>query len=262
MPIRFALLVSGTTFEQWEIDCVDHLLAIPGVELALLIVDARPPVKPNPWYRKWRALRHFNTLGWELYRQRFVQTAIPLRQRFDLAPRFQNVPRINAQVIRKGKFSEYFSPEDVARIRALDLAFMIRFGFNILRGEVLSSARYGIWSFHHDDLEKYRGSPPCFWEIYFGDPQTGVTLQRLTDRLDSGVVLRKESFPTCFESYPRNLERALQFGVPWPADLCRGILRGETACFETPASSSGAPIFRSPTNAQLLRLLWRSRNTS
>ncbi len=259
MPVslRFAILAGGTSFQQWEAACIEQILAVPGVELSLLIADARPPAKPNPWYLKWKALRHFNTLAWEVYRKRAIEAALPSRRSIDLSSRFAATPRMEVQVIRRGKFSEYFPDADIAAIRAHDLDFMLRFGFNIIRGEILSSARYGVWSFHHDDLDKYRGSPPCFWEVYLGDPLTGITLQRLTDRLDSGIVLRKESFPTALDSYPRNIETGLQFGVSWPADLCRKILSGEVACFDQPPASSAAAVFHAPTNAQLLRLLLR-----
>ncbi len=256
--LRYGLLAGGTSFQQWEADCIEQLAAVGGIELALLIVDARPPAKPNPWYRKWKALRHVGTLGWEIYRKRCIEGALESRRYVDLSARLASVPRMDVQVIRRGKFSETFSPDDVGNIRTYHLDFMIRFGFNIVRGDILSSARYGVWSFHHDDLDRYRGSPPGFWEVYFGDPLTGVTLQRLTDKLDSGVVLRKESLSTCLDSYPRNIDRALKFGVPWPADLCRQILRGDTACFENPPASSTAPIYHAPTNFELLRMVWKS----
>jgi hypothetical protein len=258
--LRFAILAGGTSFQQWEAACINELLAVPGVELALLIVDARPPAKPNPWYKKWKALRHVNTLGWEWYRRRSIESALPSRHYVDLSAQLKSTPRMDVRVIRRGKFSEYFPDADIAAIRTHDLDFMIRFGFNIIRGDILSSARYGVWSFHHDDLDRYRGSPPCFWEVYMGDRSTGITLQRLTDRLDSGIVLRKESFATRLDSYPRNLELGLQLGVSWPADLCRAILSGDVSRLDEKPSSSAAPIYRAPTNVQLLRLLRRTRS--
>jgi hypothetical protein len=77
----------------------------------------------------------------------------------------------------------------VSRIRACNLDVLIRFGFNILRGEILQAARFGVWSFHHGDNERYRGSPAGFWEIYEGNPLSGAMLQVLTEDLDAGTVL-------------------------------------------------------------------------
>jgi hypothetical protein len=200
-----------------------------------------------------------NLLLWEFYRKRFIEQALSLRQYVDLSATLAGVPRMNVQVVCRGRFSEYFESRDIEIIRSHKLDFLIRFGFNIIRGEILQSSRYGVWSFHHDDLDKYRGSPPCFWEVYYGDPLTGITLQKLTDKLDSGVVLRKESFPTVLSSYPRNVERGLALGVDWLATLCGQILAGNEEIFAASPSQSRAPIYYAPTNLQVLRLLVRQR---
>jgi hypothetical protein len=89
-----------------------------------------------------------------------------------------------------------FAPEAIAALRSYDLDVILRFGFNILRGEVLTVARYGIWSFHHGDNEFYRGGPPLFWEVVEDNPCSGVILQVLTEKLDDGVVLCKSVFET------------------------------------------------------------------
>lgn len=87
--------------------------------------------------------------------------------------------------------------------------------------------RYGVWSFHHDDKMRYRGGPPAFWEIYRRDPHTGVVLQRLTERLDGGVVLRKRAFDTVLHSYTKNRDVGLFGGAAWRAEVCRDLLAGK-----------------------------------
>lgn len=94
------------------------------------------------------------------------------------------------------KFVHRF-PEDVLeKIRSKDLDVLIRFGFNILRGDILKAARYGVWSYHHGDNDFYRGGPAHFWELREGAPLSGVILQVLTDDLDAGLVLCKSVFAT------------------------------------------------------------------
>src|SRR5712675_2043712 len=94
------------------------------------------------------------------------------------------------------KFVHRF-PEDVLeKIRSKDLDVLIRFGFNILRGDILKAARYGVWSYHHGDNDFYRGGPAHFWELREGAPLSGVILQVLTDELDAGLVLCKSLFTT------------------------------------------------------------------
>ena len=50
---------------------------------------------------------------------------------------------------------------DLIKSKNLDILF--RRDFRILKGEILNSARFGIWSFHHGDNDHFRGLPPGFW---------------------------------------------------------------------------------------------------
>lgn len=89
------------------------------------------------------------------------------------------------------RFVHRFPADTIARIREFDLDVLIRFGFNIIRGEILQAARFGVWSYHHGDNDHYRGGPACFWEVRENSPLSGVVLQVLTEVLDAGTVLCK-----------------------------------------------------------------------
>src|SRR5882672_9849502 len=103
------------------------------------------------------------------------------------------------------KFVHRFPGDALDIIRAKDLDVLIRFGFNILKGDILKAARYGVWSYHHGDNEFYRGGPAHFWELREGAPLSGVILQVMTEELDSGLVLCKSLFATKQTvSVPRN----------------------------------------------------------
>src|SRR5262249_7013852 len=82
------------------------------------------------------------------------------------------------------------------QIRSKSLDVLLRFGFNILRGDILHAARHGVWSYHHGDNEFYRGGPSHFWELCERAPLSGVLLQVLTEELDGGLVLCKALFAT------------------------------------------------------------------
>ena len=113
----------------------------------------------------------------------------------DCTELLSNIDTITVEPIGK-KFVHRFPPEAIEKIRAKNLDVLIRFGFNILKGDILNAARYGVWSFHHGDNDFYRGGPPHFWELYESNPISGVILQVLTEELDSGLVLCKSLFAT------------------------------------------------------------------
>jgi hypothetical protein len=94
------------------------------------------------------------------------------------------------------KFVHRFPADALEKIRSKNLDVLIRFGFNILHGEILKAARCGVWSYHHGDNEYYRGGPAHLWELCEGSALSGVVLQVLSEELDGGLVLCKSLFAT------------------------------------------------------------------
>ena len=115
--------------------------------------------------------------------------------RVDCRSLFSGIETLELEPIGK-KFVQRFPEEAVEKIRAKNLDVILRFGFNILHGEILRAARYGVWSYHHGDNDFYRGGPAHFWELLEGSPLSGVILQVLTEELDGGLVLCKSLFAT------------------------------------------------------------------
>jgi hypothetical protein len=256
-PLRFGILCNSLTLSAWQAACLDELTA-GGLATPVLVIvnDAPAEARPSLPQRAWRATRDAHLL-WRLYR-RALMKRLPAARAVDMSTTLSAVPMISCSVERRGKFSEYFREADVERIRAHQLDFMIRFGFGIIRGAVLDAARFGVWSYHHGDLEKYRGMPPGFWEIFHGDPVSGVTLQRLTDRLDGGVVLHKGHFKTIEKSYRRSLDNAMMASTGFPARVARDIHAGVASYVDAPPSTTKAPIFYAPRNAEMLRFFVRT----
>lgn len=81
---------------------------------------------------------------------------------------------------------------DVIKSYKPDLCF--HYGYGWIKEPILSIPKNGIIGYHHGDLTKYRGQPPCFWELYNGEKQVGVTIQRLKERLDAGEIVMQRFF--------------------------------------------------------------------
>lgn len=88
--------------------------------------------------------------------------------------------------IEDGAWSEL--PPDVVTHIANNCDVVIRYGFGLLRGDILNAPEFGVLSFHPADIRKYRGlGPPKVW---LDDQELiGVTLQRITDNIDSGEII-------------------------------------------------------------------------
>ena len=101
-------------------------------------------------------------------------------------------------VTSKSGFVYRYEDDDIQKIKDLRLDILVRCGSDILHGEILRSARFGIISIHHADNRINRGGPPGFWEVYLKQDSTGFTIQQLTEELDGGNVLFRGHLGTKF----------------------------------------------------------------
>src|SRR5579884_3089328 len=187
-PLRFGIMCNGESLLDFQLAAVRRLIETRTGEPALLIVDGRRPLPDES--RPKRTLRRLTApkLLWRLYRGFSEPESYASHQ---MPNELASLPRVQCFPQKKGRFAEVFSEEEVAQVVSHELDFILRFGFGIIKGPILQAARYGVWSYHHGDETRYRGGPPGFWEIYENSLLTGAVLQRLTDRLDAGVILRR-----------------------------------------------------------------------
>ncbi|MBI4405765.1 MAG: methionyl-tRNA formyltransferase [Deltaproteobacteria bacterium] len=73
----------------------------------------------------------------------------------------------------------------------LDLILVAAFG-QILKQELLQLPRHFCLNVHASLLPQYRGAAPIQWAIWNGDKVTGITIQKMTRKLDAGDILLKK----------------------------------------------------------------------
>jgi len=87
-------------------------------------------------------------------------------------------------------------PEDVnvsdvvQQIRDLvpDLLVVIAFGQKV-GNDLLALPRHGAINLHASLLPKFRGAAPINWALIMGEIETGLSVIRMTDRIDAGDIL-------------------------------------------------------------------------
>src|SRR5688572_1571739 len=226
-PQRFGLLLDSFRLPAWEVECI-QLLVESGVAVpSFVVLSAAGPRR--------RPVRDF--LPHSLY---YIARATiwrsPATASRDITELLGGVPVRRVKPRPDGGAWQALAEADVAAIREADLDFVLRFGFNLLRGDVLDAARHGVWSFHHGDERRYRGRPAAFWELHDGATEIGVVLQRLTERLDAGVILRRGVFSVDPWSYRQTLERVFRGAVDFPLQVSRDLALGN-ALDEQPSAT-------------------------
>ncbi|MCF8297585.1 MAG: hypothetical protein K9J13_08595 [Saprospiraceae bacterium] len=245
--LRFGIMCSGYEFQSWQAESIKILLE-NGQECALLIIDDNSIEEKSLFSKSARFLGK-NAL-FNFYQRFFLRPSA--KEIKSLSFELKDIPIIKCKTEKK-KFSQYFSDDDISKIKEYKLDFIIRYGFSIIKGEILNSAKYGVWSFHHDDEQIYRGVPSGFWEIMEKDAANGAILQRLTNRLDGGVILKKGWFKTVSHSFKGNIDSTLNSTIDWPWQIANQIIQCGEDSHPTKESSSSAKIRFLPRNFLMLK---------
>src|SRR5262245_11483416 len=114
------------------------------------------------------------------------------------------------------------TPEGVAQLKEFrpDLLAVAAYG-QILSNDVLAVAPLGGINVHASLLPKYRGAAPIAWAIYHGEQRTGVTIIRMSVRLDAGDMLAQEAIDILPDETAGELEARL---APLGARLAGGVI--------------------------------------
>jgi methionyl-tRNA formyltransferase len=88
-------------------------------------------------------------------------------------------------------------PEKVGELKELekfDLAIVVAYG-KILPEKIINSPKLGSINIHYSLLPKYRGASPVESAILNGDMETGVSIQKMAFKMDTGDILAQEKVP-------------------------------------------------------------------
>ncbi len=242
----FGLMCNSTQLERWQAETV-KLLRENGVELKIIILNNNKPTRISTVKKIFTYL--YKKIIFRVYNRYLLKPSS--KKTVDIIKQIAEIEQLKCVTKQKG-FTDRFSENDIKKIKSCNLDFILRFGFNIIRGDILYSAKHGVWSFHHDDENKYRGGPPGFWEIFKKDPVNAVILQKLTDKLDAGIILKKGFYKTINHSYSANIDQIYFESEKFPLQLCKDLVNGIDNQF---SSNTKATIFHVPENFKMIYFL-------
>ncbi|MEP6832080.1 MAG: hypothetical protein ABJB74_01750 [Gemmatimonas sp.] len=281
-PLRVGLLLDSYVVPAWLAALLRDIQSDACAEIALVVLhDARTdgaaasaPPRPGIVGKISRLLSGKTQVNKYLYQkysewdQRRVTLNPDPHPDVDMTAELRGVESMSVVPITD-RFIHRFHDADVARIRSAHLDVLLRFGFNIIKGPILESAKYGVWSFHHGDNQQIRGGPAYFWELYFDQPLSGIVLQVLSEKLDAGRILYR-SYASTERGSSMRLNGASSFwkGSSFVIRRLRQLhthgwewMQKELPTFKEDPKQQGK-IFRLPTNGKMVRFaaksVWRN----
>jgi methionyl-tRNA formyltransferase len=88
--------------------------------------------------------------------------------------------------------------EFVEQMKALEPDLFVVVAFRILPKEVFEIPKFGSFNLHGSFLPKYRGAAPIQWALINGETETGLTIFKLAEKVDTGNIYiqqKLEIFP-------------------------------------------------------------------
>ena len=107
---------------------------------------------------------------------------------------------------------DVFSSIDAVKIKSYNLDIILKHEFTIIRGDILNSAKYGIWSLFHADIDINSVGPEGLRDILFHQTSVGVTLQQLTSEIKCGLLI-DNAFFNYHWSYIKTNNRILEASI-------------------------------------------------
>ena len=73
---------------------------------------------------------------------------------------------------------------------------LITYSFSFrIPAAILGLFPHGAYNVHYSPLPAYRGPDPLFWQLKNNEPQTGVTIHHMTERMDMGPIALQQHTP-------------------------------------------------------------------
>ena len=254
MPLKIAVITEENTQPLWVMRCLESIYSIDKVEIVLHLI-AEKPDSSTPFSWKDLPLRIFKKhLFFKLF---YKFHSKEIKKTSDEISKF-GFRSSHTKVLKEGKYSYKFSKTIIDEIQDLNLDIILLFGVGIIKGDILKSSKYGVWSHHHGDERAYRGRPACFWEYFYGEKLTGGILQKLSPVLDGGVVLERFFIRNEGLNYVERLNEIQLAGSRAAEKAVKKILNGIHLEDNSDVDRNLGPIYRMPNNLVMILFFFKS----
>lgn len=259
--LRVGLLMDRFDVPSWQYSMLAQIKNSDYAAIDLVVLNGSHAAKRSLPARLWGNRHALVHMAYSALDRKLFQSSPDAFESKSALELLAGIPTLTVEPHRTGH-ADWVTDGDVDAIKKYELDVLIRLGFRVLKGPVLSAARAGVWSFHHGDSDVIRGGPAGFWEVVEGHSTTGVVLQQLTPDLDNEVTLYKSYSHTDHLSVHRNRNnyywKALSF-VPRRLRelhaLGKGAFFDSLRAVNTPFRFYSHRLYRRPANRETLRLL-------
>ena len=144
------------------------------------------------------------------------------------------------------------TPEFLTGIKSFDPDLLVVAAYGrILPNEILAAPRLMPINVHASLLPRHRGAAPIEGAILAGDAETGVTIMRISEKMDAGAMLLSRTIPIAADETTGSLKGKLaELGAQALLEALEKLRRGDLT--ETPQDESLATYTTLVTKADAM----------
>ncbi|HIY19243.1 MAG TPA: methionyl-tRNA formyltransferase [Candidatus Blautia avistercoris] len=144
--------------------------------------------------------------------------------------------RLGLEVYQPPKVKD---PQVIQRLRELAPQAIVVAAFGqIIPREILELPPYGCLNIHASLLPKYRGAAPIQWAVIDGEKESGVTIMKMNEGLDTGDMITKKVVPLEKEETGGSLfEKLSEAGAGLLTETLKSLEAGEAVYEKQPKES-------------------------
>src|SRR5439155_7362177 len=121
-------------------------------------------------------------------------------------------PQKKLPILQPGRARDEGFLHELAQLQP-DLVVVVAYG-QILPRQILDLPAFGCLNVHASLLPKYRGAAPIQWAILNDEKDTGVTIMKMDEGLDTGAILCQQTTPIATDDdAPTLAERLARIGA-------------------------------------------------
>ena len=111
-----------------------------------------------------------------------------------------NIPLSITPTIYSSQTIEYFKNANA------DIGLSLGNGY--IGKKIFSIPKFGMINVHHEELPAYQNTQSIIWQLYNDSENTGYTIHKIDEHIDTGEILFKEVIPIIFK---QNLKNTVSF---------------------------------------------------
>ena len=199
--LKLGILLDSYQIPAWIYHSLERVVNSSQVEILMVILNE----KKNFEDANGRNLRNRRTVLYELFNktdERIFISGPNALEIMNAEKLLSSIPVIKVKPLKR-EMTYYIEPSDIDEIREIGLDIFVKIGFGMLRGDILTASKYGVWTYW------FEGYPPGFWEVVKGQPETKSYLLILDEEANGGRTIYHSSTSTYPFSPARNRNRSL-----------------------------------------------------